>query len=157
MASRQEEYNYMSKTTIIYVIRQSVSWCFEPSQPQRTTSELKTNFYLSPCYSFHKSLCYTSFFFFFCCCSNHSSNLIHSFGTQNQKNSNTYFGPDLYSASTQHGNLHPAGWPTLFCWPTQEPVLATANTGKTRERFWKKNAGEWTRRVENQQGKNSRQ
>ena len=26
-------------------------------------------------------------------------------------------------------------------------VLATANTEKTRERFWK-NAGEWTRRVE---------
>ena len=35
----------------------------------------------------------------------------------------------------------------LFCWPTQEPTLATANTGKPRERFWK-NAGEWTGRVE---------
>ena len=34
----------------------------------------------------------------------------------------------------------------LFCRPTQEPVLATANTGKTQERFWK-NAGEWTGRV----------
>ena len=41
----------------------------------------------------------------------------------------------LYSAGTQHGNLHPAGWPILFCRPTQEPVLATANTGKHRERF----------------------
>ena len=28
--------------------------------------------------------------------------------------------------------------PSLFCWPTQEPVLVTANTGKTRERFWEK-------------------
>ena len=27
-------------------------------------------------------------------------------------------------------------------------VLATANTGKNREGFWKKNAGEWTGRVE---------
>ena len=36
----------------------------------------------------------------------------------------------LYSAGTQHGNLHSAGWPTLFCGPKQEPVLATANTGK---------------------------
>ena len=29
-----------------------------------------------------------------------------------------------------------------FSGPTQEPVLATANTGKTREKFWGKNAGE---------------
>ena len=43
----------------------------------------------------------------------------------------------LYSASTQHGNQHPAGWPILFCGPTQEPALATANAGKNRERFWK--------------------
>ena len=32
-----------------------VSWCFEPSQPQRITSGLNTNFTLSPSYSFHKS------------------------------------------------------------------------------------------------------
>ena len=32
-----------------------VSWCFEPSQPQRTISGLKTNFNLSPTYSAHKS------------------------------------------------------------------------------------------------------
>ena len=35
----------------------------------------------------------------------------------------------------------------LFCGPTQDLVLATANTGKNWERFWK-NAGEWTGRVE---------
>ena len=35
-----------------------------------------------------------------------------------------------------------AGWPILLRGPTQGPVLATANTGKT------KNAGEWTGRVE---------
>ena len=81
-------------------------------------------------------------------CSNHNSNAIHNFGRQNQKNNNTYFGVCLFAASPKHGNLHPAGWPILLCGPTQEPVLATANTGKTRERFWEKNAGEWTGRVE---------
>ena len=44
----------------------------------------------------------------------------------------------LFSAGTQHGKLHPAGWPILFCGPTQEQVLATANAGKKQERFWKK-------------------
>ena len=34
----------------------------------------------------------------------------------------------------------------LFLQPSQEAVLATANTGKTRERFGN-NAGEWTRGV----------
>ena len=76
--------------------------------------------------------------------SNHSSNSIHDFGTQNQKNNKICFWAYLHSTSTQHGNLHPAGWPILFCWPTQEAVLAT---GKTREKFGK-NAGEWTGRVE---------
>ena len=36
----------------------------------------------------------------------------------------------LYSVGTQHGNLHPAGRPILFCGPTQEPVLTTAYAGK---------------------------
>ena len=31
-----------------------VRWYFEPSQPQRITSGLKTNFCLSPSFSFHK-------------------------------------------------------------------------------------------------------
>ena len=45
-----------------------VSWCFEPSQPQRIPSGLKTNFTLSPSHSFHKSsfhkLCFLSLFIF---------------------------------------------------------------------------------------------
>ena len=45
---------------------------------------------------------------------------------------------NLYSAGSQHWHLHPAGWPILFCTPTQEPAFATANTGKNRERFWNK-------------------
>ena len=53
---------------------------------------------------------------------------------------------------TQDGNLHQSSVATsrvtyLFFLPTQEPVLATANTGKTRERFGE-NAGEWTGKVE---------
>ena len=33
---------------------QLVTWCFEPSQPQRITSGLKTTFSLSPSYSLNK-------------------------------------------------------------------------------------------------------
>ena len=48
--------------------KQLVSWCFEPSQPQRITSGLNTNFTLSPSYSFHESLyhksCFLSLFIF---------------------------------------------------------------------------------------------
>ena len=39
-----------------------VSRCFKPSQPQRITSRLKTNFNLSPSYLFHKPLYHKSFF-----------------------------------------------------------------------------------------------
>ena len=50
-------------------------------------------------------------------------------------------------------NEEHAGWPILFCGPTQEPVLATANTGKTRKRFWKK--CRWMdRKGRNKQGRN---
>ena len=38
--------------------------------------------------------------------SNHNSNYTHNFGTQTQKNNNTCFGAHLYSAGTQHRNLH---------------------------------------------------
>ena len=40
-----------------------VRGCFEPSQPQRITSGLNTNFTLSPSYSFHKSSYHKSCFF----------------------------------------------------------------------------------------------
>ena len=42
-----------------------VSWCFEPSQQQRITSGLNTNFTLSPSYSFHKSSYHKSCLFVF--------------------------------------------------------------------------------------------
>ena len=45
-----------------------VRWCLDPSQPQRITSGLKTNFTLSPSYLFHKSpyhmSCFLSLFIF---------------------------------------------------------------------------------------------
>ena len=90
-----------------------VSWCFEPSQPQRITSGLNTNFTLSPKLVISQVIipqvmfvCVCVWFVFL------------------------GFFAYLCSAGTQHGNLHPAVWPSLFCGPTQEPVLAKANTGK---------------------------
>ena len=47
----------------------------------------------------------------------------------------------LYSMGTQHGNLHQAGRPVLLCGPTQEPVLATANTGKKSGEVLEKKGG----------------
>ena len=61
---------------------------------------------------------------------------------------NICFGAYLYSAGTQHGNLHQSSslwqwavWPILFCRSTQEPALATANAGKLGKGLWK-NEGE---------------
>ena len=95
-----------------------VIWCFEPSQPQRIASGLNTNFTLSPSYSLHKSLHHKSCFL---AC--------------------------LYSAGTQHRNLHLAGWPFLFCGPKQEPCVSHSQHRKNREKF-SKNAGEWAGRVD---------
>ena len=96
-----------------------LSRCFGPSQPQRITSGLNTNFTPSPSHSFHKS-------------SNHKSCFSSLFMFRG------------------HSTQEPASRRVtyLFCGPTQELVLVTAKTGKNRERFWKKNAGEWTERVE---------
>ena len=53
---------------LVQVYCQFVSWCFEPSQPQRITSGLNINFTQSPSYSFHKSShhksCFLSLFIF---------------------------------------------------------------------------------------------
>ena len=57
-----------------------------------------------------------------------------------------FFEP-IYIPQALNRNLHLAGWPVLSYGPTPEPVLAKANTGKNRERFWK-NAGELTGRLE---------
>ena len=49
---------------ISQLVRQLVSWRFEPSQPQRITSGLYTNFAQSPSYSFHESFHHKSCFCF---------------------------------------------------------------------------------------------
>ena len=48
------------------------------------------------------------------------------------------FSASLYSVGTQHRNLPPAGWPILFCRPTQEPCASHIQHRKNWERFWKK-------------------
>ena len=54
----------------------------------------------------------------------------------------------LYSADTQHRNLHPAGWPILFCRPTQEPCVSHSQHREKSGEVLEKNAGEWTGSVE---------
>ena len=54
----------------------------------------------------------------------------------------------LYSAGPQHGNLHLAGWPILFCMPTQEPCVSHSQHKKKSGEILEKNAGELTGRVE---------
>ena len=66
---------------------------------------------------------------------------------------NTGFGAYLYSVGTQHGNLYQSSVTTsrvtyFILQADTGTALATANTGKSRERFWKKNEGEWTGKVE---------
>ena len=89
------------------LVSELVGWCFKSSQPQRITSGLNTNFTLSPSHSFYKSSYHKSCLFFL-----------------------AY----LYSTGTLHGNLHPAGRPFLFCGLTQDSVLATANTGRKKNK-----------------------
>ena len=40
-------------------------------------------------------------------------------GRKTRKTIKKCFGAYLHSVSTQHRNLHPAGWPIFFCGPTQ--------------------------------------
>ena len=54
-----------STNLLLTWLRYLVSWRFEPSQPQRITSGLNTNFTLSPSHSFHKSSYHKSCFFNF--------------------------------------------------------------------------------------------
>ena len=105
-----------------------VSWSSEPSQLQRVTSGLKTNFSLSLSKLSIPQVITPQVSF---------SQILSTISERRPRKTITGFGAYLYSAGTQHGNLHPAGWLTLFCGPTQELVLATANTGKTWERFGK--------------------
>ena len=59
--------NMLNKSLMFALVRSAelVSWCFEPSQPQRITSGLNTNFTLPPSYSFQKSFYHKSCFVLF--------------------------------------------------------------------------------------------
>ena len=58
------EQNSMLTSSIMYALYgKLISWCFEPSQPQRITSGLNANFTLSRNYSFHESSYHKSCFF----------------------------------------------------------------------------------------------
>ena len=67
---------------------------------------------------------------------------------------NTFFLAYLYSAGTQHGNLHLAGWPILFCGPTQEPCVSHSQHRRNRDRFWKKKSRWMDRKGRNKKGRN---
>ena len=96
-----------------------VSWCFEPSQPQRITSGLNTNFTRSPSYSFHKS-------------SYHKSCFLSLFYIPRALNTGTCIqqGDLSYSAGLHRNLCQPK--------PTQEKI----------RRGFGKDAGEWSGRVE---------
>ena len=92
----------------------SVSWCFKPSQPQRITSgHLNTNVTIIPSYNIISQVIIVPLFWAY-----------------------------LYAAGTQHGNLHPAGWPILHSAGQHSQHMKKIGRG------FGKNAGEWTGRVE---------
>ena len=72
-----EKWSLIRAFTVSKTKQRLISWCFEHSQPQRITPGLNTNFTLSRSHSFHKSWYHKSCFWAY-----------------------------LYSAGTQHGNLH---------------------------------------------------
>ena len=57
-----------------------------------------------------------------------------------------------YSAVTQHGNLHPAVWPILFCGPTREPCASAQPTQEKSGEVLEKKC-RWMDR-KNKQGRN---
>ena len=63
LVSRQDDAELKRIGTLFMSVAQLVSWCFEPSQPQRITSGLNTNFTISPSYSIHKSSYHKTCFF----------------------------------------------------------------------------------------------
>ena len=70
---------------------------------------------------------------------------------QTQRHNNIFFEPTYIPRALNTGTytncLWWTGWPFSFWGTTQEPVLAAANTRKTRERFGE-NTGEWTKKVD---------
>ena len=104
---------------------------FSPVNPKGLRQGWKRTAVLSPSYSSHKSLF-----------SKTTAQIIAIISERKVKKQwhilELFFFFFLFSAGTHYGNLHSTGRPILFCEPTQEPMLATTNTRKTRERFCEK-------------------
>ena len=79
---------------------------------------------------------YTTSLFF----SHYNLNYTHTSERKRRKTIRQVVEPICIPQVLNTGNLHPAGWPFLFCESTQL-------TRERLERFWK-NEGEWTGRVE---------
>ena len=102
-------------------------WCFKPSQPQRITSGLNTNFTISKLVISQVIIPQSHVFFFF-----------KAIYIPRSLNTGTCIQQgDLFYSAGLHSNH----------------VLATANTGKNRERFWKK-YGWMDRKCRNKQERN---
>ena len=76
--------------------------------------------------------------------------------------SNTCFGTNYIPWTLHTGTcisrlLQQAGGPISFCGSTQEHTLATTNSGKLQERFWKRKKYRWMDREGLVQGRNPRQ
>ena len=85
--------------TLKFNARQLVNWCFESSQPHRAENKLQPTTML-----FILQVMIPQVFF-----SNHKFKFYPQFWNPNPDKQNTCVGAYLYSAGTQHGNLHPAG------------------------------------------------
>ena len=131
----------------LYIVILLVSWCFEPSQPQRITSGLNTNFTLSPSYSFHKSLYYKSSFFSLSL-SQTTPQILSTISERKTRKTITHVLeptniPWALNKGTfiQQGDLfYSIGLHRNRCWP--QPTQEKIGGG------FRKNAGEWTGRVE---------
>ena len=120
-------------------------WCFKSSQPQKNKQTKKqhqgwkqTSIYLQVIYSTSH---YTTRLFF----TKLNSDSIISFRTQTQKTIHMFWIMSIFRGNSARD---PASSRVTisFCQPTQEPALATANTGKIGN-VLEKNEGEWTERV----------
>ena len=128
------------KVNSLFPGSQSVSRCFKPSQPQRITSGLNTNFSLSKV--IQSTSHYTTGLF-----SSDSSNVIHNFGTQNRKTITHGLEPNHIPWALNTGTciqrsdlFYSAGLRRN----RRQPQLTQEKLGKG----FGKNAGERTRRVE---------
>ena len=86
-----------------------VSWCFEPSQPQRITLGLNTNFSLSPSHSFHKSWYHKSF-------SQTTAQILPTFFERKTRKTITHVLEPIYTRWALNSTWKPASKAHWFVW-----------------------------------------